>query len=467
MKALKKAVFLFAGIFFQTTLFYLPALAGDYLLSAHGDSSAGVNRSSLSGYSVGNCAHCHEQHASVNSAEPSPTSGAPSAYALFADNFATSATTTPYSESDNFCFYCHTNSSSLQVGGISNLDYATTFGSSTTGSPTGIFEAFNLNSYHNLNDIAIFSEPNFSYFTSSSNPCTGCHNPHIAKRNKANVSDPSYTAISRPTDHDNLWGDDLGTNATDTERMSWSILDDNDYQPPYVTPGSTYEPGGIPEDSTKTPDYNTFCIDCHNTSDTIGSTSLGRNLFEIDWWTTGDPDKHGSDPADVSRDTGNPYASSVALPNDNYLLSCLDCHEPHGSPNSFLIRQSVNGSGSDDSIIFTDPDLYDPIDSLDDYTLDGTTCNLALDTGPGTPPMGLLCGKCHPDTEKIVHHDADDGPYIKSKSSGNTFTDGCGCHNGDTPITKISCEQCHFHGSIVYIPAELSRTGVEETRKTF
>lgn len=48
------------------------ASSGPYLDSAHANTSYGVNRSGLSsfGYSIGNCAHCHEQHASIGGSEP-------------------------------------------------------------------------------------------------------------------------------------------------------------------------------------------------------------------------------------------------------------------------------------------------------------------------------------------------------------------------------------------------------------
>lgn len=64
------------------------ASSGPYLNSAHGNYSPGygVLRTSLStppnDYGRGNCAHCHEQHASIGGAEPDPTGG-PDKYALF------------------------------------------------------------------------------------------------------------------------------------------------------------------------------------------------------------------------------------------------------------------------------------------------------------------------------------------------------------------------------------------------
>jgi len=56
----------------------LPDMAGSgpYLDSQHGDTTYGVTRSTIdtkySTFSKGNCAHCHEQHASLDGAEPIP-----------------------------------------------------------------------------------------------------------------------------------------------------------------------------------------------------------------------------------------------------------------------------------------------------------------------------------------------------------------------------------------------------------
>lgn len=63
---------LLCGMVFYWLLYPEKANSGPYLDSAHGNSTYGVNRSSIStfGYSKGNCVHCHEQHASIGGAEP-------------------------------------------------------------------------------------------------------------------------------------------------------------------------------------------------------------------------------------------------------------------------------------------------------------------------------------------------------------------------------------------------------------
>jgi len=397
--------------------------AGPYGDSAHGDSVDGVERTGVPSppYVTGNCTHCHEQHASLEGSEPAPTSGSPSPYALFA-GFNT-ASLTSYNQSDNFCFYCHTGSGSLQTGGISNQDYATTFGSSTPILTAGIFEAFNLYSYHNLYDISVFSKIQFpSHFSSATNPCMACHNPHRAKRNRSDPGDPTLAAISRPESlgsHDSLWGDDDGTNNTTNERM-----DSYNYQPPLVS-SNTYEPGGtLTADSSLTPDYNTFCTDCHNATNTIYSTALGRNLKKIDW----NNEKHGKGNAD-----GDIYVDSPYTPGSgsmSYVLACTDCHEPHGSANIFLIRQEVNGGILGGSI----------------------TAEQSFD-------WRYLCARCHNDSNQNIHHlnftfYTDEQPYIRGAPCG-------ACHGGYFQ-GKIPCSNCHFHGSQV-----TDADNAPTTRRTF
>lgn len=414
------------------------ASAGPYAQSAHGDATAGVKRSNLpAAYTRGNCAHCHEQHASIGGSEPVPASGNASDFALFADGFSDTATG-PYTTNDTVCFGCHTAGSSLQSPGtLLNHDYAETFGGYDTGTDEGILEVFNhatgtSPSYNNLEDIQTYAASNFAWFDPNASPCVACHNPHRAKRNKAHPRDPSYTAISRPTDHESLWGDDAGETMADYT---------SNYQAPYYyNSTTTFEPDGVAtSDGGLIPDYVTFCNDCHDKDmPTISSTQLGRDLYMIDWDSLGGDnntagDKHGANYRTTPNWLREPYASA-------YNLSCLDCHEPHGSPNAFLVRRSINGEAL------------------------SATVN---DSGG----RGNQCRQCHKDDYLVTgkgdinewkdqHHGrGQDSPYSGRNNpapSGGTL-DSCDCHGASegsdgkaNGVTPIDCEICHHHGS--YVP---------------
>jgi len=383
--------------------------AGDYMNSAHGDLNNGVDRSAseskLTGYSIGNCAHCHEMHASVVGSEPAPISGAPAPFTLFATNFNTAVTTGLYSESDNFCFYCHNSGGSAQQ--VNNDDYSGVFGYASSG-PTSIFSAFNQISYHNLYDIWNFANGNvnFSWFKEYSNPCNACHNPHLAKRNWTDPDNPLLSAISKPSGHFSLWGT--------TELMSAYS-----YEAPYCS-GTAREPDGTgTQNGSKTPDYVEFCTDCHNASNSIYSTPLLKNLKKIDWSSAGD--KHGEKSRDVGIDIEEPYASAA---NSNFVLSCMDCHEPHGAPNIMLIRRRVNGDN-----LFA-----------------------AVSSSPNT--LGYLCTRCHKDDAdagtgslykwEFVHHNSGDAPYPSPSSTCDTCHQNSPSCNG-TDCNPIDCDNCHFH----------------------
>lgn len=89
--------------------------AGPYLNSAHGNATTGVDRASLPNtYSTGNCAHCHEQHASIGGSEPVPVKipTGPSNYLLLdaLDNVGGNAA----------CDYCHNGSVPPPVDNIAS-----------------------------------------------------------------------------------------------------------------------------------------------------------------------------------------------------------------------------------------------------------------------------------------------------------------------------------------------------------
>ena len=321
--------------------------AAKYTESAHGNSPSGtgVNRTSLStspnNYASGNCAHCHEQHGSIAGSEPAPSGDAPNNYLLFAVPDVASQNT-------NFCYQCHKGAGSVQVGGIINYTYSKNFGGGNQTFTT-IYDAFNpttgaTRSSHNLSDVLSHAVKRNIGFTNDNNACVVCHNPHTAQQNfqfpLSSGRGGVKTAIRRPVDYNtqntNLWGDEDLAHSGLNERM---IDYDSRYMAPYYKGSLTFEPANnSTNNGSNLPNLVNFCVSqCHTRND-VYSSERSRNLFQIDWDNTGD--QHGR----VHDDSGLGYtiAPYVNIAT-NYVLSCTDCHEPHGSTNEWLLRTCVNG----------------------------------------------------------------------------------------------------------------------------
>lgn len=424
-----------AGILLLPVFMPTGAHGGPYASSAHGSSTAGVDRidAKLDDYAKGNCAHCHEQHASIDGGEPGPETAGAAGFDLFAPNFNTAYVSGAYIEADNLCFYCHNSLGSGQA--VDNYDFSRAFGGGTAG-VTSILAAFNQTSSHNLTDIADYtmSVPAWTWFKKDgasnplSNPCNACHNPHLAKRNWSAPADATLSAISKPSDHGNLFGP-----ATPNERMSKNTT----YLAPYSTFGAGREPGASGAgDGSDMPDYVAYCTDCHNATNTIYSTRKGGNLRFIDWSATGD--KHGARSYVDSNMYANPlpYVDKLdarapyGTTGTNYVLSCLDCHEPHGSSNIRLIRRRVNGANLANAITTYDPGI----------------------AGATAVEWKALCERCHV-------FPAGDATYTGNYYLHHSFDEVTGvfdmscltkCHNYSTVSGKNKpCMDCHFHGALI------------------
>ncbi len=346
-------IILLISLLVVSVLFYSsPVSGGPYLDSAHGDTTDGVNRTSMSahGYSIGHCAHCHEQHASVGGTEPVPAGGAASKYLCYQQAFNTQA--------GGFCMSCHRDSAGQQVGGyVYNEDYSERRGKESKDCPESIREAFRFinknsrvpqnncgssaGSAHDLADIvehALKNNWGWGYFTAKINPCLGCHNPHRATE--------EYPC-SLPSGHSNkatweIWGDDPG------EKMADYLGAGEVYQPPFKVGKTTHE-----RDASTQPNYVELCLECHK--DQLASSqhgTVGAFFFGgIEWDGI---TMHGSG-------HGLHELGSLNLPYDdedkNYVLCCTDCHEPHGSSNQWLLRTEVNGK--DDITMRWDGDFFE------------------------------------------------------------------------------------------------------------
>ena len=396
--------------------------AGPYQDSTHGDTDAGVSRVDLAskGYAGGNCAHCHEQHTSIDGIEPAPVTGAEE-FLLF--------DTPNTNQTSNFCFDCHGSGATLQTGGnVVNRSYSYRAGGYTSDTVDDVAEAFSLASNHNLADIVTEASGLGWGYIVGSNACSVCHNPHSVQGDPEGSPNGTKTPSSRGwlttlvsenrnSDPPNLWGDAVG------ERLSDYT---SNYQAPYrFGSTTTYEPdGSSTQDGSNLADYNTFCMDCHNTTNTIWSSNLNRNLRAIDW----ENEKHGKGNADQYISVKNPYnEGSGSL---GYVLSCLDCHEPHGSPNLYLLRAEVNGA-----------------------VLSGT-----VSTGY---QYGRFCERCHLTSGgqdwQDIHHSDNDDPYRYMMCGG--------CHPGST--NPQDCGRCHFHGSQTGSDGIQNATNTPASRRTF
>ena len=241
------------------------------------------------------------------------------------------------------------------------------------------------------------------------------------------MTDPNFTAISLPDEHEGLWGDQADeTMARYGDR----------YQPPLSAgAGGGYEPGGVAAafaDGSQLPDYNSFCLTCHNES--LYSSTYARNIQRIDWSSLGGDsilsgDKHGMNVYTQELLMRQPY-TDYAQQSTGYILSCLDCHEPHGASNAFLIRRGVNGE-----------------------SLSGTVSDVASSTS-----FGYLCRQCHQDDYlagnsvdsslinrwETVHHLGSDRPYVQKMCSTCHVSSG-----GGMGAAPIGCFYCHGHGQYV------------------
>jgi predicted CXXCH cytochrome family protein len=273
------------------------------------------------------------------------------------------------SQSDAFCFGCHKLTGPVSQVLPYQYNYSRIAGGDNNTSPNNIYDAFQLTgSTHGLAAIQTVltnkgSTWKFNSTAANNNPCSGCHNPHLAKRDPHGSGTPIRTdangnlitsSVSRPSLHNNrdskawsIWGDGTG------ERMKdYAVSVVATYCAPYrFGSTTTREPDGCsatsPTDCTSACangsglfDTVNFCQDCHVQS--VG----GRQA--INWTATGDIHGVASQVCCNYGDKKAPYPAdpSPPTPYPNYVLSCLDCHEPHGSPNEFLLRQEVNGTNN-------------------------------------------------------------------------------------------------------------------------
>ncbi|MDP2157369.1 MAG: cytochrome c3 family protein, partial [Nitrospirota bacterium] len=145
-----------------------------------------------------------------------------------------------------------------------------------------------------------------------------------------------------------------------------------------------------------------------------------------------------------------PYPSAPG----SKVLSCSDCHEPHGAANTTLIRGGVNGA------VLANPIQNNP--------LTAAQCTPLSAVSNTNKEMAALCIRCHQDDPAFagvdvnctgqnnryytIHHSANSGeapPYPFPENNAcltchNTSDMTVGCNSNSSPI---NCTCCHTHNS--------------------
>lgn len=161
---------LFAAIVFLLVLSGAANAANTYTSTAHGNSTSGVDRNAIgansdptmSVYGKGNCAHCHEQHASIEGAEPTPPAAeGATKHMLFRSNFGAT-------DRNQLCFHCHeqltVSSTATGYGRYDVYRGQTTYDDSAHDDSAGFIWP----------DSAAGGAPR----ENDAGNCLNCHNPH-------------------------------------------------------------------------------------------------------------------------------------------------------------------------------------------------------------------------------------------------------------------------------------------------
>ncbi len=291
---------------------------------------------------------------------------------------------------DKFCYKCHT------AGKVENLAL------SGAAVSNDIEEVFMKSEKHNLGTQFTTDGKTFTL------QCTSCHNPHIVTGKHWDVAS-GVSPVTRPDLNADpatnqramgnaLWGASSGQKMRDfaaqgsgtggwyysTARggtISWD--QPAVYQPPKKGSGYNFE-----FSSSVLPDYPTLCLDCHSqrvspsnppvnwgqgiscTDNSVdppnqriecgaqhGLNAAGMPNYVSDqgkagfWGSSGNPDVlFHMNYVTRGRGVGHfmrwPYDSAERTAGINFVLSCTDCHESHGSNAASMLRSTINAYGA-------------------------------------------------------------------------------------------------------------------------
>ena len=256
------ATFLCAAVTLLFALFPGSAGSGTYTSTKHGNSTGnGVDRSVVTGspypdatgaYAKGHCSHCHEGHASVGGAEPTPpaSEGAVS-YALFRSNFG--------ANKNELCYACH---EAFSFPSDSN-----TLGYGRYGIYQGKAK-YNVSAHYTGANMLWTLSPLVPY--NDAGNCINCHNPHgyrdsvgvipfmLISRDSKTGDSPDYSLGGCEGCHD---GSKPGTPNIKAQLSKTYAHPTHVYNNRHTLPEKGQSEGGT---SFGPANRHAECVDCHN-----------------------------------------------------------------------------------------------------------------------------------------------------------------------------------------------------------
>ncbi len=312
--------------------------------------------------------------------------------------------------------------------------------------------------------------------------CVSCHNVHLVTGKYWDALEVK-SPVTRFTANTEVWGDEAGekmddfaARASGTGGWYYSVargrvaVSDQPakYQPPKAGNGWDQEyPGDV------VPDYTTFCLDCHSsqTSGSVGPINWGQGIGcgwpeppgpgYVNWVTcssphglalaarpsywgdvgmygsSGNPDPIFSEPG-VTRGRGAghfmrwPYDSVHKNAGVNFVMSCTDCHEAHGSNRGGMIRERFNVNANGDCGTGGNP--APDGENCSDGGNWNSFCN-ACHYYYGGQHAGMSCGNasCHEvnSIHRIKKNTGGGGPWLWTEPSRPSTTPEIAAASGD------------------------------------
>lgn len=295
-----------------------------YADSVHGDTSDGVNRSGTS-YAIGSCAHCHDTFDSGICA------GLAGPHMLFTGM-----------DDPDFCMECHTDSGSIQVGGMS----------AAPGNIENVFTTktykHNVLGYSGLHKFWPWSPPadagdveNRTYLSANKHvECNDCHNPHLAE---AGLHSSNHAHVAAGTNDISDSGPLQGAFGVTYTPAYW------DYYSSWTAGGAASWPS---TSSTATKEYET-CFKCHTDYNTSYASWGGAETAS---WT------NLALEFNPNKQSYHPVVQSLPTIDPGYEYDDPDEYDRRGSNRlppaftSLLIGDSGFSSGVSEFSIGIDPD---------------------------------------------------------------------------------------------------------------